>query len=133
MTAMGIHITLQKTATPFWINWLSVFPTKINQTLEGGKRPKRQRDRGNTGFIPYDTIQMRKDRPHPATFPIKLPYMCIKLHSLKDGLVVMDPLLGIGLTAIASIRLGVSFTGFEIDNEYLDETSNRLNSSMDVF
>jgi site-specific DNA-methyltransferase (adenine-specific) len=45
----------------------------------------------------------------------------------------MDPFLGIGLTAIASNRLGVSFTGFEIDNEYLDENLNRLNSSMDVF
>ena len=31
------------------------------------------RDRGNVWFIPYDTIQNKSERPHPATFPIKLP------------------------------------------------------------
>ena len=33
-----------------------------------------RRCRGNTWFIPYETIQSReKDRPHPATFPSRLP------------------------------------------------------------
>lgn len=89
-----------------------------------------KRDRGNTWFIPYNTIQRRIERPHPATFPIKVPEMCIKLHGLKDGLVVMDPFLGIGSTAIASSKLGVSFIGFEIDKEYLEETVARLNSTI---
>ncbi len=41
------------------------------------------RCRGNTWFIPYETIQNReKDRPHPATFPPKLPEMCLRLHGL---------------------------------------------------
>ena len=32
------------------------------------------RCRGNTWFLPYETIQDRKeDRPHPATFPARLP------------------------------------------------------------
>ena len=87
-----------------------------------------RRDRGNTWFIPYDTIQRRTERPHPATFPIKLPEMCIKLHGLKEGLVVMDPFLGIGSTALASNKLGLSFIGFEIDKEYLDEAINRLDN-----
>ncbi|MDR4492038.1 MAG: site-specific DNA-methyltransferase [Candidatus Nitrosocosmicus sp.] len=86
------------------------------------------RDRGNTWFIPYETIQKRSERPHPATFPTKLPDMCIKLHGLRNDLVVMDPFLGIGSTAIASYNLGVSFIGFEIDKGYLEETLNRLNS-----
>jgi len=84
------------------------------------------RDRGNTWFIPYDTIQRRTERPHPATFPIKLPEMCIKLHGLREGLVVMDPFLGIGSTALASNKLGLSFIGFEIDKEYLEDAINRL-------
>ena len=88
------------------------------------------RDRGNTWFIPYDTIQKRSERPHPATFPIKLPEMCIKLHGLRDDLIVMDPFLGIGSTAIASYILGVSFIGFEIDKEYLEEALARLNSTI---
>jgi site-specific DNA-methyltransferase (adenine-specific) len=85
-----------------------------------------KRDRGNTWFIPYETIQMKKERPHPATFPTKLPEMCIRLHGIKEKMVVMDPFLGIGSTAIASTRLGVSFVGFEIDEGYIEETITRL-------
>jgi site-specific DNA-methyltransferase (adenine-specific) len=85
-----------------------------------------KRDRGNTWFVPYDTIQMKKERPHPATFPARLPEMCIRLHGIKEKMVVMDPFLGIGSTAIASTRLGVSFVGFEIDRGYIDEAISRL-------
>lgn len=86
-----------------------------------------RRDRGNTWFIPYDTIQKRMDRPHPASFPVRLPEMCIKLHGLRDSMVILDPFMGIGSTASASIKLGLSFIGFEIDKGYLDEAINRLN------
>jgi site-specific DNA-methyltransferase (adenine-specific) len=82
------------------------------------------RDRGNTWFIPYETIQNKADRPHPASFPIKLPEMCIRLHG-KAKLVV-DPFSGIGATAIAALQLGASFVGFEIDREYLDDAFARL-------
>jgi site-specific DNA-methyltransferase (adenine-specific) len=92
-----------------------------------------KRDRGNTWFIPYDTIQTKSERPHPATFPIKLPEMCIKLHGIKENMKVLDPFLGIGSSAIASARLGISFIGFEIDKEYINETKIRLNSHMDIF
>ncbi|WP_231129029.1 DNA-methyltransferase [Candidatus Nitrosocosmicus hydrocola] len=92
-----------------------------------------RRDRGNTWFIPYDTIQKRKDRPHPASFPVRLPEMCIKLHGLKDNMVILDPFMGIGSTAVASSRLGVSFIGFEIDKEYIDETILRVGSKVEPF
>jgi len=88
-----------------------------------------KRDRGNTWFIPYKTIQKRAERPHPSTFPVKLPEMCIRLHGLKQDLVAMDPFLGIGSTAIASNKLGVSFIGFEIDKGYMEETVASLNST----
>ena len=86
-----------------------------------------KRDRGNTWFIPYTTIKSKKERLHPATFPIKLPEMCIKLHGIKDDMLVADPFSGIGSTAIASLSLGVSFVGFDIDNGYIDEAIQRLN------
>ena len=42
------------------------------------------RCRGNTWFIPYETIQRRdRDRPHPATFPSRLPEQCLRLHGLS--------------------------------------------------
>jgi site-specific DNA-methyltransferase (adenine-specific) len=52
--------------------------------------------------------------------------MCIKLHGLKYNMVAMDPFLGIGSSAIASCNLGISFIGFDIDKQYLDETTSRL-------
>lgn len=83
-------------------------------------RTKRDlRCRGNTWFVPYKTIKNRDtQRPHPATFPVKIPQLCILLHGLERTQLVMDPFMGIGNTAIACVELGVSFVGFEIDREY---------------
>ena len=80
------------------------------------------RCRGNTWFIPYETIQNRdKDRPHPATFPAKLPEMCVRLHGRERVKLVADPFLGLGSTALACVELGVDFVGVELDEAYLKE------------
>lgn len=76
-----------------------------------------KRDRGNTWFIPYETIQV--SRLHPSVFPIGLPEMCIKDHGLSKTQLVLDPFMGIGSTVIACLRLGVDYIGFEIDPEYV--------------
>ena len=94
------------------------------------------RCRGNTWFIPYETIQRRdRDRPHPATFPAKLPEQCIRLHGVSRVGVVMDPFAGLGSTAVACARLGVEFVGSDIDALYLEEAAERMmaaGSSHDV-
>jgi site-specific DNA-methyltransferase (adenine-specific) len=89
------------------------------------------RCRGNTWFIPYETIQSRaKERPHPATFPIQLAEWCIKLHGVSRVGTILDPFLGIGNSAVAAQRCGVKkFIGFEIDNAYLAEAKRRLGST----
>ena len=80
------------------------------------------RCRGNTWFIPYETIQNReKERPHPATFPPRLPEMCLRLHGLDRVQTAADPFLGLGSTAVACAKLGVSFVGVDIDEGYLVE------------
>lgn len=85
------------------------------------------RCRGNTWFIPYQTIQSRqKERPHPATFPAKLPEMCIKLHGLERCRLVMDPFAGIGNTALACVELSKPFIGFEMDEQYYTEAKARV-------
>jgi site-specific DNA-methyltransferase (adenine-specific) len=66
---------------------------------------KDRRDRGNTWFIPYQTI--RSARAHPSTFPVKLPMMCIEDHGLERARLVLDPFMGIGSTAVAAVKLGV--------------------------
>jgi site-specific DNA-methyltransferase (adenine-specific) len=84
------------------------------------------RCRGNTWFIPYETIQRRdRDRPHPATFPSRLPEQCLRLHGLSRIEVAMDPFTGLGSTAVACARLGVGFIGADIDEQYLEEAVSR--------
>ena len=91
------------------------------------------RCRGNTWFIPYETIQSReKDRPHPATFPPKLPEMCLRLHGLARLQVVADPFLGLGSTAVACAQLGVSFVGIEMDEGYLNDAIARTRDALRV-
>ncbi len=88
---------------------------------------KDKRCRGNTWFIPYETIQSReRDRPHPSSFPVKLPEMCIKLHGVSNTTTVLDPFLGLGSTALACLRLGISFVGFEIDPHYFQLALKRI-------
>jgi site-specific DNA-methyltransferase (adenine-specific) len=87
-----------------------------------------RRCRGNTWFVPYETIQNRaKERPHPATFPVQLAEWCIKLHGAAKVETMLDPFLGIGNSAIAAQRCGVKkFIGFEIDENYLAEAKRRI-------
>ncbi len=88
------------------------------------------RCRGNTWFIPYETIQSRdRERPHPATFPSKLPEYCLRLHGLSRVRLALDPFLGLGSTAVACARLGVSCIGIELDSEYLDEAVARVKAA----
>jgi site-specific DNA-methyltransferase (adenine-specific) len=88
------------------------------------------RDRGNTWFIPYETVTGAK--PHPAAFPEKLPEMCIRLHGQREEppLLVLDPFMGTGTTAVAARRLGCRYVGFEIDKGYTDTSERRLAQEM---
>lgn len=99
------------------------YQDKSNVNRWGGEK-RDLRDRGNTWFIPYETI--RESRPHPATFPIQLPLMCIKDHGIEKCRLVMDPFMGVGNTGIAAIRLGVPFIGFEIDEGYRKIANERI-------
>jgi site-specific DNA-methyltransferase (adenine-specific) len=91
------------------------------------------RCRGNTWFIPYETIQRRdRDRPHPATFPSRLPEQCLKLHGLSRIQLAMDPFTGLGSTAVACARLGIDFVGSEIDEIYLKEAVQRTEDVKEV-
>lgn len=94
-----------------------------------------KRDRGNVWFIPYPTIN--EERPHPAVFPEKLPYLCIKMHGVRKDMIVYDPFMGIGTTALACIRLGVNYLGTDIDAEYIkvamEDIEKRKKGVMDVW
>lgn len=85
------------------------------------------RCRGNTWFLPYETIQSRdKERPHPATFPWRLPAYCLRLHGTRRVKLAVDPFLGLGSSAVACATLGIDFAGIELDEHYLKEAVRRI-------
>ncbi|MCI4361088.1 MAG: site-specific DNA-methyltransferase [Thermoplasmata archaeon] len=101
------------------------YQDKTNVARWKGRRDVRCR--GNTWFLPYPTIRFRaKDRPHPATFPVELAERCLKLHGVARVGRAVDPFLGIGSSAVAAARLGIPFTGFDIDDAYLTIARRRL-------
>lgn len=55
---------------------------------------------------------------HPAPFPEDLPYRCIQLYTFK-GEVVLDPFMGSGQTAMAALKTGRFYVGYEINPEYV--------------
>lgn len=92
-----------------------------------------RRCRGNTWFLPYETIVSRdRDRPHPATFPVRLPEFCLRLHGLDRIQLVVDPFLGLGHTAVACARLGLCCDGFELDGHYLATAAARVRAEIDA-
>ena len=98
--------------------------SNIDRWQSGGSN---RRCRGNTWFIPYETIQNRdRERPHPATFPPRVPDQCLRLHGLSRLKLVMDPFLGLGSSAVACAALGIDFVGVELDEHYLREAIARL-------
>ena len=106
------------------INRLAVgvpYSDKSNIKRWAHTRGEDKRCRGNTWFIPYQTIHSKKQqRPHPAAFPRELPKMCIQLHGWRPDLTMIDPFLGIGNSALAAMESEIGrFVGFEIDSEYL--------------
>jgi site-specific DNA-methyltransferase (adenine-specific) len=101
------------------------YQDKTNINRWKGTNGSDKRDRGNTWFIPYETI--RESRPHPSTFPEKLPEMCIRDHGVKNVKLVLDPFMGIGTTAVVCKKIGVNFIGFDIDEHYIEIANERLN------
>jgi len=91
-------------------------PFKYKCNMEAKTVTEDIRCRGNTWFIPYETIQTKSQRgDHPATFPKKLVEWCIKL---SNGKTILDPFLGTGTTLMVSRDLNCKGIGIEIDEKY---------------
>lgn len=62
---------------------------------------------------------------HPAPFPIELPYRLIQLYTFENE-VVLDPFMGSGQTAIAALKTGRNFVGYEINKDYVKLAEKRI-------
>jgi DNA modification methylase len=66
-----------------------------------------------------------KEISHPAPFPVELPYRLIQLYTF-EGEVVLDPFMGSGQTAIASLKSKRFYVGYEIVPEYVELAQKRI-------
>jgi len=71
------------------------------------------------------TPESAKKVGHPAPFPIELPYRLIQLYTFQ-GDVVLDPFMGSGSTALAAIKSGRKYIGYEIEPEYVRLAEERI-------
>jgi DNA modification methylase len=64
---------------------------------------------------------------HPAPFPMELPHRLLQLYTYK-GEVVLDPFMGSGQTALAALKAGRCYVGYEIDDNYGRLADRRIRS-----
>lgn len=62
---------------------------------------------------------------HPAPFPVGLPYRLIQLYTF-EGEVVLDSSMGSGPTAIAALKTGRHYLGYDSSPEYGKLAEKRL-------
>jgi len=67
----------------------------------------------------------KEDRIHSTQKPIKLIERLI-IASTNEGMLVLDPFMGSGSTAVAAKKLKRDFIGFEIDKKYHKHSLERL-------
>ncbi|MCB1257876.1 MAG: site-specific DNA-methyltransferase [Microthrixaceae bacterium] len=68
---------------------------------------------------------------HPAPFPVTLPTRLIDLYTYADD-VVLDPFMGSGTTAVAAVRTGRHFIGFDTDASYIDIAQGRIDAEREA-
>lgn len=66
-------------------------------------------------------------KAHFSRFPTELPVRCINAYGLSGPeVVVLDPFSGSGTTGIAARRLDCTYIGFEIDEEQVSASNERI-------
>jgi site-specific DNA-methyltransferase (adenine-specific) len=62
---------------------------------------------------------------HPAPFPVELPERLIHLYTYVDDL-VLDPFMGSGTTAVAAVRTGRHYAGYDTEADYVARAKERI-------
>jgi DNA modification methylase len=62
---------------------------------------------------------------HPAPFPVELPRRCIELYTYSNE-VVLDPFMGSGATAIATLATGRRYVGYDVDEHFVQLAEQRI-------
>ncbi len=83
---------------------------------------------GRDMVYPTNVLHMATEssnKNHSAVFPLELPTWFIKLFT-QAGDVVLDPFLGSGTTAVATIQQGRQYIGIEMNPDYCQLAEERI-------
>jgi len=125
-----------------WGSWQSASNPTLRDTHEyilvfskgTFKRPKvegRESTISKEEFLEYTksvwgfASESAKKVGHPAPFPVELPYRLIQLYTYSNE-VVLDPFMGSGQTALAALKTGRHYVGYEVNEEYLKLANERI-------
>ena len=64
---------------------------------------------------------------HPAPFPEELPRRFIQFYTFKED-IILDPFMGSGQTALAALKCGRNYVGYDISKEYCKLAEIRIKS-----
>ena len=67
---------------------------------------------------------------HPAPFPVELPLRLMELYTYRGDL-VLDPFIGSGTTAVAALRSGRRYVGYDTETEYVRIAEQRADEERD--
>lgn len=95
--------------------------TKLQKTPQGFFEMKDGANMKSVWTIPVRPFK----GAHFATFPEKLPELCIKAGSKKDD-IVLDPFFGSGTTGWVAQRLGRKWLGIELNPDYIKIAEERF-------
>ena len=128
-------------ASTAWGSWMSATNPTLRDTHEyimifskatfSRESKGRKSTIGRDEFLEFTKSVWRFDAEparkigHPAPFPVELPYRCIQLYTFP-GDVVLDPFIGSGQTAIAAVKTGRRYIGYEVDREYAKLSERRI-------
>jgi DNA modification methylase len=125
----GIHNLLvweKNNATPN--RW---YMKNCEYTIFARKGPaKAINDKGSKTVHRFNNIIGNK--AHPTEKPLALLSHYI-LNSTNEGDTVLDPFMGSGSTGLAAIQSGRWFVGIEIDDQYFQVASERINQTLQFY
>ncbi|MEK7695550.1 MAG: site-specific DNA-methyltransferase [Pseudomonadota bacterium] len=118
-------------------------PVRIPYDAETKKARSRPRFEGKkwleVGYNPKDlwsVPRIHRQDPERADHPTQKPLEIVErmvLSSCPPGGIVLDPFTGSGTTAVACVRHGRSFVGFEMNPEYAGLVRERVTAAQPVY
>ena len=102
---------------------------KRNCAMTGNYREHNLTSYDSTERYPKTVLEFKTDKQHAALHPTQKPVaLCeylVRTYT-SEGDLVLDSCMGSGTTAVACIRTGRQFVGFEKDKQYYDIAASRI-------